>query len=716
VIAALLAAGLVAPSDVGSSASAETAKVRVIVTGAGSVRSVGSNSISCPTRCSTTVPVGVTLSLKATPQKGVFADWRGGCTGRALRCDLVVEATTSVAVNFPGSASRGVPFRLRVTSSGKGVVQSDAAGVIACPPKCSDTLSSGTLTLTPKASADSEFVRWGGDCSGTSPCRLRFGTTGYGTTPKVLEVTATFRRGSIPTASSQLTVTNDTPPPQSLVGAGTVFVASSECKKTRCTYTFSNGTLLTLRGNVDSGGFSSWDGACRGRAIVCRLIVDGPQTVKAAFSTGTPLDTSPGLNIILSGKGRVESLPKRIGCGSGGDCSAAFEGGEKVKLTASTSSPWKFANWGIDCLSRTAIVNSNVCSVPVVEGTTVSATFRLIRDELQIARAGDGKGVVTSDRGGIACGTSCSKTFVRGETVKLHAEPAQGSTFGGWSGPCSGRADCPVTMSQDKVVVIARFDLIRDRVQVRKTGNGGGTVTSTPAGIACGASCEAPFAHGSRVTLHATPDSDSRFAGWSGACSGKSGCSFAVTGPKTVTARFERLRDGVTVQKLGKGTGAVSSSPAGIACGDRCTAPFPRGTEVVLTATPTGGSKFAGWSGRCSGMGPCTVTVNGPTVVGARFTRICVAAATTGFRASVARAPRRVVVHVRVAGPVTARLRLFRGPRRLAQKVVSLTAGDRQVRLDVPRGAARGTYRIGVRIADVCGGSKVFSKQLSVPR
>jgi Bacterial Ig domain/Divergent InlB B-repeat domain/Repeat of unknown function (DUF5648) len=55
---------------------------------------------------------------------------------------------------------------------------------------------------------------------------------------------------------------------------------------------------------------------------------------------------------------------------------------------------------------------------------------------------------------------------------------------------------------------------------VGKTGNGGGSVTSAPAGISCGATCSATFASNSQVMLTATPDAQSTFAGWAGACSG----------------------------------------------------------------------------------------------------------------------------------------------------------------------------------------------------
>jgi aryl-phospho-beta-D-glucosidase BglC (GH1 family) len=75
----------------------------------------------------------------------------------------------------------------------------------------------------------------------------------------------------------------------------------------------------------------------------------------------------------------------------------------------------------------------------------------------------------------------------------------------------------------------------------------------------------------------------------------------------------------LTVTKAGNGGGTVTSTPSGINCGSTCSANFNGGTSVTLTATPAGGSTFAGWSGACAGTGSCTVSMTQARSVTATF-------------------------------------------------------------------------------------------------
>jgi Divergent InlB B-repeat domain len=75
----------------------------------------------------------------------------------------------------------------------------------------------------------------------------------------------------------------------------------------------------------------------------------------------------------------------------------------------------------------------------------------------------------------------------------------------------------------------------------------------------------------------------------------------------------------LTVGLAGPGNGTVTSSPPGIMCGEDCSEGYERGSEVTLTAGAAPGSVFAGWTGACSGSGPCDVTMDSPRGVTATF-------------------------------------------------------------------------------------------------
>jgi hypothetical protein len=74
-------------------------------------------------------------------------------------------------------------------------------------------------------------------------------------------------------------------------------------------------------------------------------------------------------------------------------------------------------------------------------------------------------------------------------------------------------------------------------VSVTLDGAGSGSVSSEPEGISCGGTCAAAFDAGSTVTLTATPDPGSAFAGWSGDADCEDG-EITVTGDAQCTATF----------------------------------------------------------------------------------------------------------------------------------------------------------------------------------
>jgi hypothetical protein len=154
--------------------------------------------------------------------------------------------------------------------------------------------------------------------------------------------------------------------------------------------------------------------------------------------------------------------------------------------------------------------------------------------------------------------------------------------------------------------------------------SGAGSVRSVPAGIDCGATCSFLFAKGVAISLTATPSAGWKFAGWAGACGGVYGCAVALTGDITVWATFEPAAPApghhfLSVARAGKGTGRLTSSPAGIDCGTSCGAVFEEGALVSLSAIPDPGSRFSSWSGVCTGVGDCSVSMTSDRSVSATF-------------------------------------------------------------------------------------------------
>jgi hypothetical protein len=134
----------------------------------------------------------------------------------------------------------------------------------------------------------------------------------------------------------------------------------------------------------------------------------------------------PSVTVAKTGSGNVNSSDKIISCGN--KCSAAYELGTSVTLTASPSSGSVFTGWGGACSG-----SQLTCTVNVNESLNVSATFA---SQVTLSVSSRGSGTITG--AGIDCGKVCSAKYTEGAIVTLTATPATGIKFTGWSGACSG--------------------------------------------------------------------------------------------------------------------------------------------------------------------------------------------------------------------------------------------------------------------------------------
>ncbi len=145
---------------------------------------------------------------------------------------------------------------------------------------------------------------------------------------------------------------------------------------------------------------------------------------------------------------------------------------------------------------------------------------------------------------------------------------------------------------------------------------GGGNITGN--GINCPNDCTEAYPGGTTVNVLATPNIGWGFTGWSGDCTNTTPtCTVTLSDNRTVTANFATL---YTLHVAKTGNGTITSAPAGIHCGADCSETYLSGTAVTLSVTPTAGWVFSGWSGACTGTGPCSVTMNADRAVTATFT------------------------------------------------------------------------------------------------
>jgi len=119
----------------------------------------------------------------------------------------------------------------------------------------------------------------------------------------------------------------------------------------------------------------------------------------------------------------------------------------------------------------------------------------------------------------------------------------------------------------------------------------------------------------------ATPNPGSAFTGWSGDCSGTGDCYVYMTGNRTVSATFDLILETLSVSELGTGKGTITSTspPSVVNCDSTCSYSIAQNTQVTLTASPSLGNIFTGWSGACSGKGACSATMASPQTVNATF-------------------------------------------------------------------------------------------------
>jgi hypothetical protein len=150
-----------------------------------------------------------------------------------------------------------------------------------------------------------------------------------------------------------------------------------------------------------------------------------------------------------------------------------------------------------------------------------------------------------------------------------------------------------------------------------------------------------------------------------------------------------------------KGTGRGSITGSGLDCGTKCFEDFRYQERVKLTATASAGSSFVRWVGVCSTSRTCAFSAGSATSVVALFAKRPApqppAFSPRVVSISVSRRGRRVIhVVVRVNRSAAVKLRLLRRGRSTTVRSFHIPAGQRTLRVAVPRSARRGTYKLRI--------------------
>ena len=256
--------------------------------------------------------------------------------------------------------------------------------------------------------------------------------------------------------------------------AGTVVNCGPDCSEA-----IPNGKVVTLTAMPEPGStFAGWSGGgCSGTGN-CVVTMSADTTVTAAFAQ---LNT---YNIVLEGWQQVGPYVVTGATGSGTAVfnpvtkelalNLAYSGLSSSETMAHIHGPaLRGANAGI-------LVDLNGAN-PKVQTVTLSAAQETmltagqlyvnihtatygngelrgqidnagatITRALSVTKAGEGTGTIagTAEPGTvISCGADCVETVPNGKAVTLTATPADGSTFTGWSGDCTGTGQCVLTMN-----------------------------------------------------------------------------------------------------------------------------------------------------------------------------------------------------------------------------------------------------------------------------
>jgi len=399
----------------------------------------------------TTGPVGTTVTISGTNFTGATS-----VTFNAVSASFTVTSAAEIQATVPAGATTGP---LSVTTPG-GSASSSAFTVVPPPaitgfaPASGPVGTSVTISGTNFTGATSvTFNSVSASFTVTSATSIR-ATVSAGATTGPMSVTTA---GGTATSSSAFTVVSPPTitglsPTSGSVGtsvtiSGTNFTGATSVTFNSVTASFTVTSTAEIQATVPAG-------ATTGPLSVTTPL--GTATSTSNFTvtvkvTLTAAKASTGSDTVTSSSNPA-SL-NQINCGA--TCSASYESGTVVTLTATPATGSNFTSW-----SGCDTVSGATCTVTMNAARSVTATFTLQRFTLTVqkARLLTGNGTVTSSSNPpsanqISCGPNCSWSYKYGTVVTLTAKPDTLSLFNSWSGCDSvSGTTCTVTIRSARSV------------------------------------------------------------------------------------------------------------------------------------------------------------------------------------------------------------------------------------------------------------------------
>ncbi|MEO6599868.1 MAG: hypothetical protein ABIQ16_08360 [Polyangiaceae bacterium] len=507
-----------------------------------------------------------------------------------------MEPDASVDAGAGGSPSEagasGDESELQIVILGNGTVAvSNAAACLSSP--CSYPTSAGTtFALEAKTGADSRFVGWSGDCTGT---KLSTSVAVSGVT--VCTATFVVQRAVAAAVAGE-------------GGGSVVSDPDLSCGPTGCSGEVDDNSTVTFTATPKAGfGFVEWTGSpeCDGKTtpnITVKITKD--LSCNATFAKQFKLTVSAAGATVQVGvlSGSCDALT----CPANADASASFH---------ATAPPagFRFTGWSGDAVC-TGTTNPLVVT-HIASDITCVANYKARFTATGLVAAGLTGSVEASSANVDANCTGNVCTLDAGTTATLKAPTIAGSRLTGWSGAgclVANQSGYGITITPTTANLTCTANYAAG-VSVSGTVVGAtGTVAaaSTSAGASCTPGACGIDAGGSVALTAPNLLPTYRFSGWTG----DAGCSGAtlqitlsnVTSSKACSAVYVQQ---FTIASVANAGGTVSAKNGATPCaGNSCTVDFE--TPVTLTAVPNtaSGYHFTVWAGAaCTPAASPTLTL-----------------------------------------------------------------------------------------------------------